>query len=494
MGKAIERIFLPLIRKQLPEIADMNLPWEGCFHNCLIVSIRKSYPEQAKKVMHAVWGLGQMMFSKCVIVLDQMQMLKQRMLELQDRMSELSKGIHDEFMNGEALKEMLEEQNLGSQLDEVEKLVREGKADEAVKKMQELAMQMDEFLESLDRAETEATEKADPELVRAFEEFQQNLEETIKKQESLSQRTREIREKYRAQQRERIARQAAALKAELRERLRELDKSWRPLGSDPLGANFSEAKTQALQEIEHVDESLQADDFDLALESAERLAEHAQRMSEHAAEHRRLQEMLRHSVESRKEAKHLHERLASDEQKADEVARRLRALFPQSEQQLSESDRDTLQDLAKQQGHLQKTSEQLEQQMQQLSERAPIFDDEARQQVDQAGRKMDSAAQRLQSRDVNRGFGEQQGALQALRNVQQALDEAGRSGGKGGIPLPLKQRGRRRGSRDEKVAIPDADPTNAQHELRKDIMDAMKQGAPDRYREQNKKYYEELVK
>ncbi|MCI0597423.1 MAG: menaquinone biosynthesis decarboxylase, partial [candidate division Zixibacteria bacterium] len=71
IGKAIERIFLPLIKKQLPEVRDINLPWEGCFHNCLIVSIRKSYPEQAKKVMHAVWGLGQMMFSKCIIVLDE---------------------------------------------------------------------------------------------------------------------------------------------------------------------------------------------------------------------------------------------------------------------------------------------------------------------------------------------------------------------------------------------------------------------------------------
>jgi 4-hydroxy-3-polyprenylbenzoate decarboxylase len=70
LGKAIERIFLPLIRKQVPEIVDMNLPWEGCFHNCLIVSIRKTYPEQAKKVMHAIWGLGQMMFSKCIIVMD----------------------------------------------------------------------------------------------------------------------------------------------------------------------------------------------------------------------------------------------------------------------------------------------------------------------------------------------------------------------------------------------------------------------------------------
>ncbi len=70
LGKAIERIFLPLIKKQLSEIVDMNLPWEGCFHNLIVVSIKKSYPEQAKKVMSAIWGLGQMMFSKCIVVMD----------------------------------------------------------------------------------------------------------------------------------------------------------------------------------------------------------------------------------------------------------------------------------------------------------------------------------------------------------------------------------------------------------------------------------------
>src|SRR3989338_1999491 len=71
MGKAIERIFLPLIRTQLPEVVDINLPWEGCFHNCLIVSIRKSFPYHAKKVMNAIWGLGQMSFSRCVLVMDE---------------------------------------------------------------------------------------------------------------------------------------------------------------------------------------------------------------------------------------------------------------------------------------------------------------------------------------------------------------------------------------------------------------------------------------
>lgn len=70
MGRAIERIFLPLIQKQFPEITEIHLPWEGSFHNCVIVAIRKSYPDQGKKVIHGLWGFGQLMFSKMVVVLD----------------------------------------------------------------------------------------------------------------------------------------------------------------------------------------------------------------------------------------------------------------------------------------------------------------------------------------------------------------------------------------------------------------------------------------
>jgi 4-hydroxy-3-polyprenylbenzoate decarboxylase len=71
MGKAVERIFLPLMRLTIPELVDINLPVEGIFHNLMLVSIRKSYPGQARKVMNAVWSLGQAMFTKCIIVVDE---------------------------------------------------------------------------------------------------------------------------------------------------------------------------------------------------------------------------------------------------------------------------------------------------------------------------------------------------------------------------------------------------------------------------------------
>jgi 4-hydroxy-3-polyprenylbenzoate decarboxylase len=70
MGKATERIFLPLMKLDFPEIKDINLPMEGVFHNFALISIKKSYPGHAKKIIHGLWGKGQMMFAKLIIVVD----------------------------------------------------------------------------------------------------------------------------------------------------------------------------------------------------------------------------------------------------------------------------------------------------------------------------------------------------------------------------------------------------------------------------------------
>ncbi len=70
IAKTTERIFLPLIKKQIPEIVDINLPVEGVFHNIAIVSIDKRYPGHARRVMYALWGMGQMSFTKMIVVVD----------------------------------------------------------------------------------------------------------------------------------------------------------------------------------------------------------------------------------------------------------------------------------------------------------------------------------------------------------------------------------------------------------------------------------------
>ena len=71
IGSASVRVFLPVFRMNFPEIVDMALPAEGVFHNLVFVSIRKQYPWQAYKIMHGLWGMGQMMFSKYIVVVDE---------------------------------------------------------------------------------------------------------------------------------------------------------------------------------------------------------------------------------------------------------------------------------------------------------------------------------------------------------------------------------------------------------------------------------------
>lgn len=71
LGKATERIFLPLLQMVVPEIIDYHLPMFGAFHGCAFVKIKKEYPYQARRVMHGLWGAGQMAFTKLIIVVDE---------------------------------------------------------------------------------------------------------------------------------------------------------------------------------------------------------------------------------------------------------------------------------------------------------------------------------------------------------------------------------------------------------------------------------------
>ncbi|MEE9295301.1 MAG: UbiD family decarboxylase, partial [Phycisphaerae bacterium] len=71
LGKCTERIFLPLLRMLVPDIIDYSLPMFGAFHNCVFVKISKRYPYQARNVMSSIWGAGQMMFTKMIVVVDE---------------------------------------------------------------------------------------------------------------------------------------------------------------------------------------------------------------------------------------------------------------------------------------------------------------------------------------------------------------------------------------------------------------------------------------
>ena len=117
---------------------------------------------------------------------------------------DIASGIRDDFMNQEALERMQQEQNLSNPLEEIERLVREGKSDEALKKMQELSMKLDEMFENLEEGADAADENADPELSRDFEKFTNDLKETIDEQQKVADQTKRLKDKARQAAKERI--------------------------------------------------------------------------------------------------------------------------------------------------------------------------------------------------------------------------------------------------------------------------------------------------
>ncbi|HLM44908.1 MAG TPA: DUF4175 family protein, partial [Myxococcaceae bacterium] len=209
-------------------------------------------------------------------------------------------------------------------------------------------------------------------------------------------------------------------------------------------------------------------------------------------------EMYGNPEDVRRQSAWLAEELEKDAKSVEDVNRKLQSLFPPPGSQMRQQDKQQLQQLAQQQQSLEQKAKGLRQQMQDMEQMAPLFGQEAGDQMDEIGRRMGEAAQRMEGKDANRGYGEQQAALEGLKQFQQQMKESQQRGkGKGkGLPLPMGM-GRREGNgRDprDKVEIPDEEAYQAPKEFRKDLLDAMKEGTPEKYQDQVKRYYEELVK
>lgn len=429
-------------------------------------------------------------------ILEEINQLRQRIDELMQRMAELRKGIRDEHLNAEALSEMMKDQDVSSALDQVEKLMREGKADEALAKLQELSMQMDEMMESLDKAESEFGGEQYPELAEKFSQFMEDLQQTAREQQEVAEATKALRDQARSQNRERLKERGQQMKEELLRQVEQVQKDYQQLKPEQLNSRAAGPLSEAQSELENLENALEADAFDLAADAAQRAENMAQQLAQMGEHQRKLDEMFGNPEEVREQSAQLAQRLQRDARALEAVSQKLQSLFPEPGSQLGPQERRQLQQLSERQQQLEERAQGLRQQMEEMQQLAPVFGQESGEQMEEIGQRMGEAAQRMQGQDPGRGYGQQQQALEGLQRFQQQMRESQKGRGQGGIPLPMGM-GRREGNGidpREKVELPDEDAFQAPKEFRKDLLDAMKQGAPERYREQVKRYYEELVK
>jgi hypothetical protein len=186
-----------------------------------------------------------------------------------------------------------------------------------------------------------------------------------------------------------------------------------------------------------------------------------------------------------------------------EIRDRLQRMFPDPRSVLGKEEQQRLGELSRRQDELGRKAGALQGELQELARKAPVFPPSAQQQLSESRSHMGEAAAELAARNPQRGHGQQELALDALDRFKKGLEEAAKHGGGAsggqGFPFPFAESGGEESGEGmeasrEKVKIPGAEAHRVPEEFRKDLLDAMKQGAPERYRSEVQRYYEELVK
>ncbi len=451
----------------------------------LLDQYRKAPSEQAKQELLA-----------------QLQRLKDQVRDLLSRMAELSKGFNDEHMNAEAMAELARSQDLLGGLDEVEKKLAQGDVEGAMKALDQLAGAMDQMMAGLSRTAGQPDEKARA-LLEEMLAFKRQLEALEGAQQRAADDTEQVRAEYRRKVAKRLEEAAAALK-----RLAELAQSAvRDLEAARPGVTYrGEPDYQTASEaVSELSRALAMRELDGAADAARRATQPLERLNQTLEEDVSLPPGP--LADRPRPALDLAQRRVGEAvPKVREVRDQLSRLFPDPRSVLSKEEQARLGELAKRQGELEREAAQLQEGLAQLSRKAPIFPPSAQGQLGESRGHMGEAASELGNRNPQRGRGEQQLALDALSRFRRGLEDAARGmqqgGGQGGggFPFPFADDGPpgREGDGSEasreKVEIPGAEAHKVPEAFRKDLLEAMKQGTPERYRADVQRYYEELVK
>ncbi|HYG69914.1 MAG TPA: hypothetical protein VD838_19715, partial [Anaeromyxobacteraceae bacterium] len=434
-------------------------------------------------------------------VLAQIARMKERMQELMARMSELAKGFNDEHMNAEAMQELAKSQDMMGGLEKVEDLLAKGDVEGAMKELDQLGNAMEKMLSGLQQTAGLPDEKAQA-LMKEMLAFKESLEKVQAEQQRVARQTDAVREQYRKKMGERMkdaAQKAQELRKLATEAREELQKA-EPGVSMRAEGDFAHAE----EGLKNLERALGIHDYDAALDSVKNAMPAMQRLAMSLEEDAAMAERYQDLTGKDPRVAHEAERHAMNAlPKAGRVRDELEKMFPDPRQVLGPKEQQRLQELAKEQAKLEQQAGELQGQLGKLMEQAPIFPPSAGGQVGEARGHMGQAAMELGQRNPQRGHGEQELAMDALDRFRKGLEEMAKQGGGAsggqGFPFPFaEQGGGQTGDgmepSQEKVEIPGAEAHKVPEEFRKDLLDAMRQGAPERYEGEVKRYYEELVK
>ena len=432
-------------------------------------------------------------------ILAEIARLKARMEDMLRQMSALARSVSDEHMNAEAVAELSKSRDLGASMKRVEELLARGELDQAMKELDSMGNALQDMLSSLERT-AGVPDQRNAALMKQMMEFKRDLESVRKDQEKLASETEKVKAQYRKAVADRLRKAAETTRRleELTQKARDELRQARP-GTSP---RSEDDYTQAKDRLDDLGRALAMRDLDAALDVSKRALPPLQRlageldseafMAEHYAGLPR-----RDAGEARQAALHAKEAIPP----ARKVREELEAIFPDARTVLPHREQQKLERLSKEEQGLEQRAGKLQQELEQLMQAAPVFPPQAGETLGQGRGHMQAAADELGRRNPQRGHGQQREALESLGRLEKGLEEMARRGGGAGqgFPFPFAEGSGPHGEGGEgepsreTVEIPQADPTKGE-QFRKDLLEAMKEGTPEPYRGEVKRYYEELVK
>ncbi len=427
---------------------------------------------------------------------DEIAKIKQRIARLLARQREVLSSVRDEYFNPDALKKLMSDRLSLSSLDRIQRLLMEGKVDQAMAELDKLRKQIESLQKAIERSQQNFGGQRYRELAKAMNEINAELSQIVQQQTKIMDRTEMIRQKVLQKLAKKGKKMQQDIMKRVMERLAQLQKHVQAIGPDGLESFVVRQREEVSANAEGLRKLLGAKALGQALDTASDLVRSTSKLkqllsffgfSDSPAKNKKLAQFKNLSKQADDDAQYIY--------------RELRKLIPQASSMLSESDRKRVSALQRQQKALERRVQQLQEQMRQMNTKAPVFGQPIFDGMQRSGSLMQQASYKLHRGDPISAWPHQRDALGELEQIQQEMKKSCKKGGQGqGMPLPM---GRSSGGYDmggagemsrQAVEIPGEDEFQGPEKYRKELIDGMKDPVPEEYKPQVQRYYEELVK
>jgi hypothetical protein len=434
-------------------------------------------------------------------LLDEIAKMREQMRDLMDRLAELQKDIPDEYMNEEAFKadEMMEKAK------DIDQLLEEGKLEEAQKQLEEMLKGAQELVDELQKTGEEMGGDEFKELREKLERFADDLQALQKGEEQALSETDDVMEKAQREMEKKLGAKLKQALAELKAKTAKAKTSLEGVTRAALMLNEAEDNDLAQARAEDLLRALESGDLEDAVAAAEEAAGAAQSALRTVSDRTRgrFGDKSPETLDAKK-------RMEEGEKLLDEVRKKLQEMQPDPSDMLDQQARQQMQKGADQQDQLAENAQRLERLMEEIGREAPVFGPNHKRQLQEARQLMEKASREMKGKNVRGARSAQRQARQQLAALEKSLREqsGGSGGGPGGMPMPFPNGGApgsegddqrdqdgdgRRASKED-VKIPDGSEFKVPDQYRKELIDAMREGVPDSWASEVKKYYEELIK